>query len=398
LRQLRLAKTGLNKIKSQQWELKSGDVEDSIRSMTPGEWCWLQHPQGNEVFVAFVNPLIEERFSCIQAVHSVAAGSEMAFEVEKFIAHSLKQAYLKRMVFKDYEQGARIFYGAKDGLPGLIIDLFCQVAVIQINTAGIDRYRTFIGTEIEQLTGKKAHYLDNLVYRQKESLPVFESQALNQPLKILENSLHYEIRPDVIQKVGFYYDHRENRLQLKHLLSRQATLPREGLDLFCYVGAWGLNALSAGVQQMSFVDQGDFQHEVDQALGLNGFSQQGKFQRMDVFKFLDQAAGSSKKFDLILCDPPAFAKSLSQKAQALEGYSKLHRKVIKVSAPAAIIAFSSCTHYVSHEEFQKNIADAAAKEGRKIQLLFTGMQGWDHPVQSLHDKANYIKCYIYRLE
>jgi 23S rRNA (cytosine1962-C5)-methyltransferase len=101
---------------------------------------------------------------------------------------------------------------------------------------------------------------------------------------------------------------------------------------------------------------------------------------------------------MILCDPPAFAKSHLQKDQALEGYSKLHRKVIKASQPGALLVFSSCTHYVSHEEFQKNILEAAHKENRKIQLLLSGMQGWDHPVSSLSEKSNYIKCYFYLLE
>ncbi len=103
-------------------------------------------------------------------------------------------------------------------------------------------------------------------------------------------------------------------------------------------------------------------------------------------------------FDLVLCDPPAFAKSQPQKDQALEGYSKLHRKVLKASRPGAMLAFSSCTHYVSHEEFQKNILDAAMKENKKLQLIYSGMQGWDHPVPSLMDKSNYIKSYFYLME
>jgi 23S rRNA (cytosine1962-C5)-methyltransferase len=145
------------------------------------------------------------------------------------------------------------------------------------------------------------------------------------------------------------------------------------------------------------VDQGDFSQDILKVLATNGFSDRGFFHRGDVFKFLDEAA-REEPFDLIMCDPPAFAKSSKQKAQALEGYSKLHRKVFKAASPDAILVFSSCTHYVSHDEFQKNILDAAFKEGKKLQLLFCGIQGWDHPVKSLSEKSNYIKSYIYRLE
>jgi len=295
------------------------------------------------------------------------------------------------------KKGCRLFYGASDGLPGLIIDLFENAVITQINTAGVDKYRGVVKQTLEVLTGKKNYFLDNAKYREKEFLPKFETEDLPD-LNVLENGLSYRLRSEIIQKVGFYYDHRENRLQLKNYLGRLNKTPERGLDLFCYTGAWGINALSGGILQCDFVDQGDFQEEVDTALKLNGFSGKGKFYRQDVFKFLEEAILQQKKFDLILCDPPAFAKSHLQKDQALDGYSKLHRKVLRLLTPAGLVAFSSCTHYVSHEEFQKNIVDAGFKENKKLRLLYCGVQGWDHPVQSLNDKANYIKSYFYILE
>src|SRR5690606_32701160 len=159
-----------------------------------------------------------------------------------------------------------------------------------------------------------------------------------------------------------------------------------------------ISALKAGVKKVSFVDQGDFAEEVNCTLKLNGFEGQGEYLRSDVFKFLDESIKTRRKFDLVLCDPPAFAKSAQQKSQALEGYSKLHRKVFKLLSSGSIVAFSSCTHYVSHEEFQKNIQDASFKENRKIQLIYSGMQGFDHPVTSLYERSNYIKSYFYIVE
>jgi 23S rRNA (cytosine1962-C5)-methyltransferase len=111
-----------------------------------------------------------------------------------------------------------------------------------------------------------------------------------------------------------------------------------------------------------------------------------------------EAIQKNKKYDHVLCDPPAFDKSILQKNQALEGYTKLHRKVFKIASSQAIISFSSCTHYVNHEEFQKNILDAAKKESRSIQLIYVGTQGFDHPIASLYDRSNYIKCYFYFVE
>jgi 23S rRNA (cytosine1962-C5)-methyltransferase len=201
-----------------------------------------------------------------------------------------------------------------------------------------------------------------------------------------------------LQKVGFYYDHRENRAQLMSYISQFESGFKNGVDLFCYAGAWGMCALKAGLKQVTFVDQGDFAFDINKGLELNGFSAQGVFHRLDVFKFLDDAIAKQQKFNVVLCDPPAFAKSYQQKDQALDGYSKLHRKVFKIAEPGALLAFSSCTHYVGHEEFQKNISDAAQKEQKQIQLIYTGIQGWDHPIKSQMDKSNYIKSYFYIME
>lgn len=397
MRQLRLTKTGLGKLKSHLKELKSTDFEDSIRSVPPGEWCELNSSNLSESWVAFINPLVDERYTCAHVVDRLRPGEVAGFEPESFIRSKLKQAYSRRERFLGYENGQRLFYGSSDGLPGLIVDQYVNASIIQINTSGIDRYRDLISDTIEDISGKKAYFLDNHKYREKESLPKFETESIPD-LHIVENDIRYNVRAEVLQKVGFYYDHRENRHQLIQTIARLKPVPQKGLDLFCYVGAWGLNALKAGLKHCDFVDQGDFFTELNDALTMNGLAGQGQFHRQDVFKFLDAAIQAERKYDLILSDPPAFAKSPNQKGQALEGYSKLHRKVFKLAATKSLCVFSSCTHYISHEEFQKNVLDAAHKEGKQVQLLYSGIQGWDHPISSLEDRANYIKSYFYILE
>lgn len=380
----------MNKIRSHSKELKTSDLEDSIKSLPPGEWCYLK--SGQDQWVCFVNPLIDEKFSCIHIIQEGDISS-----AEDFISKKISDAFNKRIQFKNYENGCRLFYGASDGLPGLIIDIFKNAVITQINTAGVDKHRNHINSVVQSVTGKKNYFLDNLKYREKEFLPQFEAEKLPD-LQVEENELQYQLRSEVIQKVGFYYDHRENRIQLRSLLGRLNNHLHHAVDLFCYTGAWGMNALAAGVDKCDFVDQGDFSVEVASSLALNNFDGQGSFHRMDVFKFLDEAISKKTKFDLILCDPPAFAKSHLQKDQALDGYSKLHRKVIKAAAHGALLAFSSCTHYVNHDEFQKNIHDASVKEGKKLRLVYSGIQGWDHPISSLNDRSSYIKSYFYILE
>ncbi|MFP5385480.1 MAG: class I SAM-dependent rRNA methyltransferase [Bacteriovoracia bacterium] len=395
MRSLSFSKSGLTKVRSYQFELKASDFEESLKSMIPGEWFFVK--AGSEFWTGYANPNIQEKYACAQILEKVAPDELDVFTPEKYIVAKIQKAYSKRSVWEGYGNNARIFYGASDGLPGLIIDNFENASIVQINTAGIDRFRELIKDCVNRLTSTPVHFLDNPKYREKEALPVYPNEQLPE-LRVNENGLKYLIRPEVLQKIGFYYDHRENRLQLMNVINRLKNKPRNGLDLFSYAGAWGMSALQAGVEAVTFVDQGEFGPEVMTALETNGFGNRGKFLRSDVFKYLDQAQAAGELFDLILCDPPAFAKSVLQKSQALEGYSKLHRKVFKALTTGSVVAFSSCTHYVSHDEFQKNILEASYKENRRIQLVYSGIQGLDHPISSLSDRANYIKSYFYIVE
>lgn len=391
MRQLTLNKSGINKVKSYLKELKSGDFESSVKSTHPGEWCLITTQDTN--YLGFINPLIDEQYTCFYIIETGCGEIDPLMVIKK----RLQSAYERRARVKGYLEGARLFYGASDGIPGLIIDSFSNANVIQINTAGIDKYREEIRSTVEELTKKKSYFLDNAQYRSKEFLPTHDKENLPD-ITIVENSKKYHLRAEVLQKVGFYYDHRENRNQLSSILKRLTDSYVNGVDLFSYIGAWGVTALSAGCQKMDFVDQGDFSTEISQSLKLNDLDGRGTFHRADVFRFLDEKIRENYSYDLILSDPPAFAKSLNQKKQALEGYSKLHRKVFKLAGKNSLCAFSSCTHYVTHDEFMKNIQEAAFRENKKIQLIYSGMQGWDHPVSSLNDRANYIKSYFYFVE
>ena len=397
MRTITLSKSGIQKVRGHSKELKLADFEESIKSIPPGEWCFFGHASLPQLWLGHINPMIDEKFVCAYLVKSFSKDEASQLSVDTLITETLNNAFNRRNIFKGYGKNARLFYGSFDGLTGLIIDGFSDKALIQINTAGLDKYRLLIKQVTETFLGGKAYFLDNPKYREKEFLPIHEVEALP-VLNITENNIKFTLRPEVLQKVGFYYDHRENRQQLIHLLERLNKCPKKAIDLFCYLGAWGLCAVKHGVEYCEFVDQGDFNEELEHSLELNNLKGKGKFIRQDVFKYLDEQISKNNKYDLILCDPPAFAKNPTQKNQAIEGYNKLHRKVFKIASPGSILAFSSCTHYVTSEEFHKTITDSAHKEGRKIQLLHQGIQGWDHPISHLSERGNYIKSFFYYME
>ena len=216
---LNLAKSGLNKVRAHQRELKQADIEDSLKSIPPGEWCLLVHSTLTSSYLCFINPMVEDKYVSVHVVDQLATKDSSQISPEKFIAHKLEQSVVRRKLFRGYEETSRLFYGWSDGLPGLIADQFNDKIILQINTSGIDRHREFIKHTLESLTGSKVFFLDNQKYREKEFLPVYQNETVPD-ISINENGLKFQLRSEVMQKVGFYYDHRENRQQLISLLNR----------------------------------------------------------------------------------------------------------------------------------------------------------------------------------
>ncbi len=381
-------------------ELSFSDLASEPRGTIPGEWFILEDVQSKKNYIAYLNSFSENFFKVkiiCEDVHKKISISAVEDQVAKdLILQKLSDAFLKRERFQGYEKGARLVYGMSDELPGLIIDMHEEVILIQINNAGIDRFRDLIKETVEKNFKKyKVFFLDNVEYRKSEILPDFAAGKLDLDLKICENNLHYKIDKEVVQKIGYYYDHRENRKKLNDLLKRTNQKFSSGLDLFCYVGSWGLHLLEAGVERVDFIDQANMESAVGKNLTLNRFEGRGQFTRSDVFKYLDQAILQNKTYDVIVSDPPAFTKSEKNKIQALQGYEKLHTRAMKLLGNSSIFVAASCTHPVSIEELDKTVQEAAIKNNQKIQLLDLGVQGFDHPTSGFNDQSFYIKYLVY---
>ncbi|MDD4975837.1 MAG: RsmD family RNA methyltransferase [Bacteriovorax sp.] len=380
-------------------ELSEKDVEEIPKGLIPGEWVCIIDITAQKKYLSYVNPHAEIFYKI-----KILRASEWSFNsngdenrvAEETISELLIKSIKKRSLFVDYNNGSRLVYGTNDSLPGLIVDKYKKYILVQINTAGIDRFRDLIrGILQKSFETHQVVFYDNEEYRKAEILPTFEKVEIDGDLEVVENDLQYKIPKNVLQKIGYYYDHRENRSRLKSLLMRLNIKKDKGLDLFSYVGSWGLHLLSAGVGTVEFVDQGQMQVAVETNLELNKFSGRGQFVRADVFKYLDQALIENKKFDVIVSDPPAFTKSEKNKVKALQGYEKLHMKSMKLLNDQGIMVVASCTHYASFEELDKTVQDAAFRNGQKIQLLDLGGQGFDHPMTGLKDKSFYIKYLVY---
>ena len=383
-------------------ELSEKDVEEIPKGLSPGEWVCLIDKTATKKYVAHINPYSESFFK-IKIVKNVsidwkALKNESETAVD-FIRERIVEAAHKRKSFLNYNDGCRLIYGSSDHLTGLIVDVYQKYIFIQINVAGIDRFRKDVGIIIQEIFPHHViRFFDNPQYRKQEVLPVYETEVIAEDLRVKENNIDYVVSKKTLQKIGYYYDHRENRQKLLTTLLKLNVNKDKGLDLFSYVGSWGLHLLKGGVAHVDFVDQGDMALDIEANLKINHFNGSGLFYRSDVFKYLDEAYAQKKFYDVIVSDPPAFTKSEKNKNTALGGYEKLHQKAMRLIGDRGIFVAASCTHYVTHEELDKTVQVSAMKNNQTVQLLDIGMQGFDHPVKGFTDKGFYIKYLLYLVE
>lgn len=370
-------------------EFYEREVVDGLKGCRPGEWVFVsddaKSPQG---LLCLANPM-SQRSAPLRVLCPVKRGSGPS--PESYIKESIEKAVAKRALFSELNEGARLVYGQADGLPGVIADSYQNACLIQINTAGMDTYRDLIKTQLEKLSGKKCYFLDNKEYREAEGLPQYEIEVIPD-LEVVENGIRYFVSSEKMQKIGYYYDHRTNRKKLVSWLNEFKGNKKSGLDLFSYMGSWGLNALNGGVERMTFVDQGDFSEAIEKNLELNNFKESGHFVRANVFDWIKT---EKEKYDVVISDPPAFSKSLKNKSKALGGYQKLHRSLSQIVRPGSILAIGSCTHGVTLEELDLTVHQGFNDSGLTCQLLDLGHQGPDHPIELLNSSDHYIKFLLY---
>lgn len=398
LKTLKLKPSSSSKVIRGERELSAKDVDEIPKSITPGEYIFLTDESLRKKHLAYINPH-SESFTNIRVLKTFVIEFKVTNE-DLFVKETLKELILKsvdkRLMFKNYSDGSRLVYGSSDSLPGLIVDMYHKYILIQINTAGLDKYREYI-KEIfqEKFPSKKAVLFDNVEYRKHEILPTHENEKIEEDLDVFENGIQYRIKKDSLQKIGYYYDHRENRMKMFNFLSKVVNPLDTGLDLFSYVGSWGIHLLRAGVKHVDFVDQANMEENILTNLKINNLEGRGAFFRKDVFKFLDELISNNKQYDVIVSDPPAFTKSEKNKHTALLGYEKLHLKALKLVKNNGFFIAASCTHYVDLHELDKTVHEASVKAGVDLQLIDMGSQGIDHPMRGFKDKSFYIKYLLY---
>jgi len=286
----------------------------------------------------------------------------------------------------------RAMFSEGDGLPGLIVDKYAGVLVVQSLTAGIDRMQDDIVTALREEYGPSAIVLRNDTgSRALEGLPQ-ETRvvhgSITGPVTIEESGIRYSV--DVLegQKTGFFFDQRENRLALRDYVHGRRTL-----DCFCYVGAWSISAARFGAAEVIGLDSSEKAIALATAnAALNGLS--ARFQKADVFDELRALEKQRERFGCIILDPPAFVKSRARVREALKGYKEINLRAMKLLEPGGVLVTCSCSHHIDQDLFREMLIDAAHSAGRQARLLELRSQSRDHPVLLAARETQYLKCAI----
>ncbi len=287
----------------------------------------------------------------------------------------------------------RLVHAEADGLPGLIIDRFGDVAVLQANTAGMDRLLPQIVDALLALLPLRAIVARNdSASRAHEGLTA-EVRLLHgedAACVVEEAGVVFPVDPLAGQKTGFFFDQRPNR-------DRVAALAKGArvLDVFCHTGAFGLRAAGAGAATVTLVDssQPALDHATE-AAARNGF-QGVTTRRGDAFDVMESLAG--EQFDIVVCDPPAFAKSRKDQAAGLRAYQRMARLAAPLVAPGGFLFAASCSHHASVEAFAEQIATGLLRGRREARILATTGAGADHPVHPHLPESAYLKGQLLQL-
>ncbi len=288
----------------------------------------------------------------------------------------------------------RLVFGESDGLPGLIIDRFNNSFVIQISSAGMERYKEFIvSVLVEEFQAKNVITRHQMGLRRLEGLPESDEILKGEEAteEIFVNGIQYSVNLSSGQKTGFYFDQTDNRAYVQNLAAGKSVL-----DAFCNSGGFGLHAMKGGAVSVDFVDASEDElAQVEKNIQLNGFTAPHNLVHGDVFDFLFKVASTGKQYQMVMIDPPAFTKSRKDIPVALKAYEKHHRAAIHVAAPASILVSSSCSFHIKNEPLLQAIDTAFRKSGRKYKILHTATAAPDHPVLAAMPETTYLKFFVF---
>lgn len=320
---------------------------------------------------------------------------------EAFLKMRVQEAWDYRKKVSD-TGSCRVIFGEADFLPGLVVDKFSDVLVVQSLALGIDRLKDQIVELLKEVLAtdgikiRGVYERSDAKVRRQEGMELYKGfigEAFDTNVEIEENGVRYMVDVKDGQKTGFFLDQKYNRKAIQHLCKDAKVL-----DCFTHTGSFALNAGYGGAKEVTGVDASEL--AVEQAIlnsKLNGMEDRVKFICRDVFELLPELEEKGEKFDVVILDPPAFTKSRNSVKNAVKGYREINLRAMKLVRDGGFLATCSCSHFMTYELFTQTIHQAARNVHKRLRQVEYRTQAPDHPILWAAEESYYLKFYVFQV-
>lgn len=392
LAHIRLKKGEDRRIRGGHPWIYSNEIDTSVtplKSFTSGQEVMVEAHDKSIVGVAYINP------------HSLIAGRLFSMNANERLDEALFvkriQAALALRTHLFTKPYYRLVFSEADQLPGLVVDRFGNHLVVQINTAGMEQKRDAIIAALKIALPETQSILlrNDSQIREQEGLTTYvEAGFGNPPEEVIleENDVQFAIPLWKGQKTGWFYDHRMNRARLKNYVENKTVL-----DVFSYLGGWGIQAAVYGAKQVDCIEVSEFAgNYIKRNAELNQVSDKVHIILDDAFDAMKALLQSGKKYQVITLDPPAFVKKFKDRKEGLIAYQRVNEMALKLLEPGGILISCSCSMHIGMDDLMQIMQRIAYRNQRNLQLLERGYQGPDHPIHILIPETEYLKAVVVR--
>ncbi len=320
---------------------------------------------------------------------------------EVFFESRIREAWMYRKDIVD-TSSCRLIFGEADGLPGMVIDKFSDVLVVQSLALGIDRWKEIIVETVKKVLAEDGILIRGVYERSDakertkegmERVKGYIGREFNTFVEITENQVKYIVDIAEGQKTGFFLDQKYNRKAVWKVCRGKKVL-----DCFTHTGSFALNAAKAGSASVLGVDASELAiAQAKENARLNGLEEKAEFICADVFELLPELERRGEKYDVVILDPPAFTKSRESVKKAAKGYKEINLRGMKLVKDGGYLATCSCSHFMNQELFAQTIAGAARDARKRLRQIEFRTQSPDHPILWAADETYYLKFYLFQV-
>lgn len=387
LPRLRLKKNEDKRLLQGHLWIYSNEVDTSQGALTEfalGQLVDIENSRGQFLGRGYINP------HTLLCARLLTRDSQQAIDKDFLVKRIQSALGLREQLFP--EPYYRLVYGESDYLPGIIVDRYNDLLVVQITTAGMESLKDLIVAALMDVISPAAILFRNdHGMRLVEGLPQYVSPAVGEPPQqclVKENKTSFLMSPWTGQKTGWFYDHRENRRQMQHFVQGKRVL-----DVFSYVGAWAVQAAVNGAKQVWAIDSSESAlTQCAENAELNKVKHLVKTMQGDAFDQLKQLIVDKSEFDVIILDPPAFIKKRKDFSQGFLAYKRLNALALQLLSKQGFLITASCSHHLAASDLTQAVLAASISSRCELKILSQGHQGPDHPLHPAIPETNYLKA------